>query len=209
MPLKVSVFLMAKEKAEKSMEKAEKKHVPEKEKEKESGAIKEIAEEIKKEEEKKEEKEDIQQEMREQKPAKKSKKKKGKEKPVWIEYKPKEIEELVINLSNQGHSASEIGAILRDQHGVLDVRQATKKTILKILTEAGIKQDVPEDLLYLIKKAVALNEHLKKNKKDASAKRGYEMAVSKIRKLVKYYIKTKRLPSDWRYSIETATLLVK
>ncbi len=123
------------------------------EKPKESGAIEEIAGEIKK-----EEKEDIQQEMLEQKPAKKSKKKKGKEKPVWIEYKPKEIEELVVSLSNQGHSASEIGAILRDQHGVLDVRQATKKTILFILTEAGIKQDVPEDLLYLIKKAEALTK---------------------------------------------------
>lgn len=84
-----------------------------------------------------------------------------------------------------------------------------KKTILQILSENGIKPEVPEDLLFLIKKAVALDEHLKKNKKDASAKRGCEMTVSKIRKLVKYYIKSKRLPADWRYSIETAKLLVK
>ncbi len=153
---------------------------------------------------------DIQQDVVESKLVhSKKKKKNAKEKPVWVEYKPQEIIEMIVDLANQGHSASEIGAILRDQHGVLDVRQATKKTILEVLTGAGIKQDVPEDLLSLVKRAVALDEHLKKNKKDASAKRGYELTVSKIRRLVKYYTRTSRLPKSWRYDIETAKLLVK
>jgi ribosomal protein S15P/S13E len=140
---------------------------------------------------------------------KKAKKKQKKERAVWVEYKPQEIVEMIVNLANQGHSASEIGIILKDQHGVLNVKAATKKTILEILQEAGIKQEVPEDLLSLIRKAVALDEHLKKNKKDASAKRGYEMSVSKIRRLTAYYLKKKRLPANWRYDIETAKLLVK
>lgn len=137
------------------------------------------------------------------------KKKAKKEKPVWVEYKPKEIEEMIVNLSNQGHTASEIGLILKDQNGVLNVKEATKKTITEILVAAGIKHDLPEDLLYLIKNAVALNEHFKKNRHDMTAKHGYELTVSKIRRLTKYYIAKKRIPSDWRYSIETASLLVK
>lgn len=138
-----------------------------------------------------------------------SHKKAQKQSAVWVEYKPKEIEELIVNLANQGHSGSDIGAMLRDQHGIPSVRQLTKKTILQILNEGGIKQDVPEDLLALIRKAVSLKEHMKKNKKDCTAKRGYELTVSKIRRLVAYYIKAKRLPSTWRYDIETAALLVK
>lgn len=139
----------------------------------------------------------------------KKKKKPKKERPVWVEYKPAEIVEMIVSLANQGQTASEIGTTLKEQHGVLDVKQATKKTILDILIEAGLKPSYPEDLLALIKKSVALDAHLKKNKKDASAKRGYELSVSKIRRLTKYYIRKKRLPSNWRYDIETARLLVK
>lgn len=120
---------MAKEKTEKSaekpVEKHEKKHAVKEEAQKESVAIAEIAEEVIEEEKKVVEQQEPQ--LVEDAPVKRPKKKKAKEKPVWIEYKPKEIEELVVNLSNQGHSCSEIGAILRDQHGVLDAKQATKK----------------------------------------------------------------------------------
>jgi small subunit ribosomal protein S15 len=196
---------MAKEKAVKAPkeEKPEEKAVEEKA----SGAVETI-------EEKKEGTEQVQEEeaidvVETPVERPKKKKKKGKEKPVWIEYKPKEIEELVVSLSNQGNSPSLIGTILREQNGILDVREATKKTISEILVENNVKQDIPEDLLFLIRKAVALDGHMKKNKKDMSAKHGYELTVSKIRRLVKYYIKKKSLPADWRYTIETASLLVK
>lgn len=133
----------------------------------------------------------------------------GKQLPNWIEYKPEEIEEVIINLTNDGYSASEIGMILRDNYGVPSVKRLTGKTIEKILLKHKMLPDMPQDLLNLIKKSVKLDDHLKESKKDFTAKRGYQLTVSKIRRLVKYYRKKGKLPKDWRYEAETAALLVK
>lgn len=121
----------------------------------------------------------------------------------------KEAQELVISLANAGHSQSKIGLILRDEHGIPNFKDLTNKSIGSVLEDNKLKADLPEDLLSLIRKSVMLYNHLDKNKKDFSAKRGYELTVSKIRKLSKYYIKKQKLPSDWRYSPEKAALLVK
>lgn len=129
--------------------------------------------------------------------------------PDWVELKPGEVVEIITNLSNQGHTASEIGVILRDQYGVPSVKAITKKRIAQVLKEQGIKQEMPEDLMNLIKTSVKLQRHLQENRKDQTARRGYQLAVSKIRRLAKYYIKAKKLPANWRYSPETAQLLVK
>lgn len=142
-----------------------------------------------------------------EKPVKETAKKEKKtDKPV---LKSKEIEEIIVGLSNQGISASEIGIALRDQHGILRTKVVTGKTISQILNENQLSPEIPEDLMALISRVVALDSHMQKNKKDFSAKRGYQITVSKIRRLVKYYHKTSRLPKKWRYSIETARLLVK
>ena len=68
---------------------------------------------------------------------------------------------------------------------------------------------MPEDLLNLIRRSVILSNHLNKNKKDYSAKRGYELTVAKIRKLTKYYAKKNRIPKGWVYTPEQAALLVR
>lgn len=141
------------------------------------------------------------------KTAKKGKPKKS-EKPQ-AEFSASEIQEMVLALANQGYSGSQIGALLRDQHHVFNVREITKKPIAQILSENKLAGTVPEDLLALIKRVVRLDKHMTENKKDFSAKRGYQLTVSKIRRLVKYYHKTKQLPKEWHYSIETARLLVK
>lgn len=120
-----------------------------------------------------------------------------------------EIEEEIAKLANQGRSASDIGLILKQQHAVLSVKGITGKRISQIVKEKGIVHDIPEDLMNLIKTSVRLQKHLAENKKDFSAKRGYQLAVSKIRRLAKYYIKEGKLPSTWRYTPETAQLLVK
>jgi len=129
--------------------------------------------------------------------------------PDWVELKPQEITELIANLANQGRSASEIGSILRDQYGVPSVKSLTGKRVSKILEEQGTRQEMPEDLMSLIKTSVKLQKHLQEHKKDRTAKRGYQLAVSKIRRLTKYYIKAGKLASNWRYTPETAQLLVK
>lgn len=55
--------------------------------------------------------------------------------------------------------------ILRDSHGVAQVRFVTGNKILRILKSKGLAPDLPEDLYHLIKKAVAVRKHLERNRK--------------------------------------------
>jgi small subunit ribosomal protein S13e len=55
--------------------------------------------------------------------------------------------------------------ILRDSHGVAQVRFVTGNKILRILKGKGLASDIPEDLYYLIKKAVNIRKHLERNRK--------------------------------------------
>ena len=140
----------------------------------------------------------------------KQKPKRGKpSKKSFVELKPAEITEAVVHLANEGHSQSEIGLILRDQYGIPKVSKAIGKKLGAILEDNKLLGQVPEDLMNLIRKSVMLREHLEKNKKDMSAKRGLMLTVSKIRALEKYYKRNGKLPISWRYSPETAALLAK
>ncbi len=141
--------------------------------------------------------------------APKPKVKKEKKQKIISDLKPTEIEDLIVELGNQGLNASQIGVILRDQHNIPKAKLATGKTVTDILVGHGLQTEIPEDLLALIRRVVTLDKHLQQNKKDFSAKRGFQLTVSKIRRLVAYYHKKKKLPADWRYSIEKARLLVK
>ena len=57
------------------------------------------------------------------------------------------------------------GVILRDSHGVAQVRFVTGNKILRILKVKGLAPDLPEDLYHLIKKAVSIRKHLERNRK--------------------------------------------
>jgi len=127
----------------------------------------------------------------------------------WVEYKSKDLEEVIINLANAGSTPSEIGMVLRDQYGIPNIAKVSGEKLEKILEKHKLLGDVPRDLLNLIKKSVQLENHLQKNKKDFTAKRGYLITVSKIRKLVNYYHKSGKLSKDWRYTPERAALLIK
>ncbi len=127
----------------------------------------------------------------------------------WVDYKPAEVEELVVGLANKGLTPAEIGMNLRDQHGIPSVKKLTGMNLEKIMEKKGISGDMPRDLLNLISRSVVLSRHMKANKKDMTAKRGYQLAVSKIRKLTNYYIRAGKLDKNWRYTQEAAELLVK
>jgi small subunit ribosomal protein S15 len=129
--------------------------------------------------------------------------------PKWVRYKKNEIEKLVVKLAKEGNSTPTIGLILRDQFGVPSVKKITGKTISEIMKESNLYPKLPEDLFNLLKQAVNLRNHLEKNKKDYTSKRGLELLESKIRRLAKYYVRKKVLPEDWRYSPEKAKLLVQ
>ncbi|MBI4163786.1 MAG: 30S ribosomal protein S15 [Candidatus Aenigmarchaeota archaeon] len=140
--------------------------------------------------------------------------KSGSKKPMqkiapWVTYSPKEIEEIILKFGRQGLQSSQIGTILRDQYGIPLSAIFTKKKMSKILKENGLYPKLPEDMLNLLKKAVGLRLHMEKNKKDYTSYRGLELTESKIRRLGKYYIRSKVLPMGWKYDPERARLLVK
>lgn len=126
-----------------------------------------------------------------------------------LDKSPAELSEIVVSLANAGHSPSKIGLILRDEHGVKDFSKEIGKSITEVLKENKLLGEMPEDLLNLIQRSVILYNHLQKNKKDFSAKHGYELTVSKIRRLTKYYSRKNRIPKGWAYSPNEAALLVK
>jgi len=138
-----------------------------------------------------------------------SKKPVKKDNPDWVELKEKEIKEKIIELAHKGHTASEIGITLRDEFAVPSVKSATKNKIQKIINKEGLKADFPRDLLNLITKSVKEKKHMAKNNHDQTAKRGYQLTVSKIRRLTKYYSKKDLIPKGWKYSEEAAELMVK
>ena len=57
------------------------------------------------------------------------------------------------------------GVILRDSHGVAQVRFVTGNKILRILKGKGLASEIPEDLYYLIKKAVNIRKHMERSRK--------------------------------------------
>ncbi len=131
------------------------------------------------------------------------------EKPDWVEMSNEEIIEKILELNKEGYSQAMIGTILRDQYGVPDVKLVTGKSIGDILAENGVAPQIPEDLFFLMKKAVNINTHLQNHPKDLGNKRGLQLVEAKIRRLVKYYKRVGKLPKDWKYSIKEAELLVK
>lgn len=128
--------------------------------------------------------------------------------PLWVRYKPKEVEMLVVKLAKEGNTSSKIGTILRDTYGIPDVELLSKKKISKIMEEKGVKQELPEDIVALIKKVVLIRKHLGENKKDEVAHRGLLLTESKIKRLAKYYKKSGKLPSEWKYDSEKAGFFI-
>jgi len=130
------------------------------------------------------------------------------EAPSWSNTDVKAIEKVIIDLKKEGYSSSRIGLALRDRYGVPDVKLVLGKRIDQFLEENGFRPDIPEDLRNLIAKALGLRKHLAENKNDLHNKRQLQLTESKVRRLVKYYVSSGRLPGDWSYKPETAEILL-
>ena len=120
--------------------------------------------------------------------------------PTWLQYSAKETELLVIKYAKEGKSTSEIGLFLRDSYGIPDVKLVTGKTITTILKEKNLTKKLPEDLMNLLKRVLAIQEHLENNHKDQPAIRGLKLTESKILRLVKYYRRTEKISAEWKYN---------
>ncbi len=128
--------------------------------------------------------------------------------PEWVSMLPREIEAKVIEMAKEGTQPAVIGLKLRDSYGVPSVHEVTGKKVGQIIADAGAAPAVPQDLTNMIRRAINLQEHLQKNRKDLHNTRGLELLEARIRKLAKYYQKNGALPMDWKYTRKGARLLV-
>jgi len=131
------------------------------------------------------------------------------ENPSWVPLTSEEIEEKVVELAGNEMSTSIIGIRLRDEHAVPSVKLATGKNITQILFDNEMAPERPEDLENLMRKAIGLSAHLRRNPKDLHNKRSLHLIEAKIRRLVRYYKDNGQLPSDFKYSLDTARLMVE
>lgn len=131
------------------------------------------------------------------------------ENPSWVPLTSEEIEEKVVELAGNELSTSIIGIRMRDEYAVPSVKLATGKSITQILTDNEMSPERPEDLENLMRKAINLSAHLQRNPKDLHNKRALQLIEAKIRRLVRYYKDTGKLPTDFKYSLDTARLMVE
>lgn len=144
----------------------------------------------------------------EKKKPSKSKKKKSGSDAGMVNYEKEEVEKLIAKLAQSSMTQSQIGMALRDQYGIPDVK-AFGFTIGQALKKSKLEKDIPEDLYNLIKKAVIMNSHLERNKKDKKNVHRLQLIESRVRKLGRYYVKVGKLPKGWKYDLIQAKLLVK
>ncbi|XP_062191511.1 small ribosomal subunit protein uS15 [Phragmites australis] len=128
--------------------------------------------------------------------------------PAWLKTAASDVDEMITKAAKKGQMPSQIGVLLRDQHGIPLVKSVTGSKILRILKAHGLAPEIPEDLYFLIKKAVAIRKHLERNRKDKDSKFRLILVESRIHRLARYYKRTKKLPPTWKYESTTASTLV-
>jgi len=138
-----------------------------------------------------------------------TKRPKTRDAPEWTVLKKAEIEEMVLKMAREGVPPAKIGLILRDQHGVANLREQLGMTLKAFLAKEKALGEYPEDILNLIKKAVRIASHMKASKNDVHNEVKLGHVESKIQRLVKYYSSKGMLPPGWRYERDKASLLVK
>merc|ERR1712014_137464 len=128
--------------------------------------------------------------------------------PTWLKMKTEDVCDHICKLAKKGLTPSQIGVTLRDSFGIPQVKTVSGNKILRILKINGLAPDLPEDLYYLIKKAVAIRKHMDRNRKDKDSKFRLILVESRIHRLARYYKRVKALPATWKYVSATASALV-
>ena len=58
--------------------------------------------------------------------------------PAWLKVSAKSVEQQVSKLAKKGLTPSQIGVILRDSHGIAQVKSVTGNKILRLLKKNGM-----------------------------------------------------------------------
>ncbi len=130
-------------------------------------------------------------------------------KPEWVTVSHEEIVARAVQLAKTGTPAAQVGQNLRDSLGVPSVRAMTGQRLVPLLSENGVRPDIPDDLQALLRRVVHLQRHLETHPKDLANRRGLSLMESRIRRLARYYRQRRRIPENWRYSSAGAALQVE
>ena len=128
--------------------------------------------------------------------------------PSWLKITSQEVKDIIAKMAKKGLTPSQIGVLLRDNHGVAQVSSVTNSKILRILKGQGLAPTLPEDLYCLIKKAVQVRKHLDKFRQDKDAKFRLILIESRIHRIARYYKAAKALPPTFKYESATASTMV-
>ena len=128
--------------------------------------------------------------------------------PSWLKVSAEKVVEDVCKLAKKGLTPSQIGILLRDSHGIAQVKSVTGNKIVRILRTNGLAPSIPEDLYHLIKKAVSVRRHLERSRKDKDAKFRLILIESRIHRLTRYYKLNRVLPANWKYDSANAATLI-
>lgn len=126
----------------------------------------------------------------------------------WQRQTKPEVIDTICKLARKGCRPSAIGVQLRDQHGIAQSKYVTGNKILRILKAKGMAPEIPEDLYFLIKKAVTMRKHLSANNKDKHGKFRLILVESRIHRLARYYKTQGVLKSDFKYEGSKAAVYV-
>ena len=128
--------------------------------------------------------------------------------PRWMSVNSEEIKDKIAFLAKKGYFPSQIGVILRDTMAIPQQHLITGAKVLRILKKKGIAPEIPEDLYYLMKRAVNMRKHIEKNNADKALKYRLILVESRIYRLVRYYKLNGQLPPTWKYNYKSAIALV-
>ena len=126
-----------------------------------------------------------------------------------VEVDMKKIDAPVAAYIKQGMNSAMIGQNLKDKHNVGYIKAAFGMRLGQYLAEKGVKKEMPDDLVALMRKAVIIRKHLTANHRDVYGKVRLHRVESKIWRLSKYYIQSGKLPASWKYDPEQAALMIK
>lgn len=130
----------------------------------------------------------------------------SKDSPAWLNQNQGQISDLILKMSKEGLSPSEIGLKLRDEYAIPLAKPILGKSLVKTLIENNISPEMPEDVDKLVKKAIGLQKHLRTHNGDHRNVRSLELVEAKIHRLSKYYKRVGKLPQNWRYAAIIAQL---
>ena len=117
-----------------------------------------------------------------------------------------QINDIIKELWNKGYTTSQIGRELKEKYNIKVKEILNKKLAKYAIKDLNLKQEMPEELLYLFKKVNKMLKHLELHKKDVVTKKKLEELENRIKSLIKYYKKNKKLQQTFEYSRDIAKM---